>query len=270
MNPESLKRDDGQRQEKSTHAKRVNHLLTIFASIEDMLVSHRYKFVLFPDPLGSCPWIARALHPWLDQPIASDRSKSAETTLFNDMSPAEAELSFDMMGIPFHEYTRIAIIRNPYAKMAQLYYRISITDPAWRMRQHVGLELPQFGRWLRSTRTNGVGAGYRTSARWRKFGAWSAEAWCGDQITHTVRANNAADELAPIFAEIGISPAFGDRNIHELGGRRLARLYNAETNELIRERYQSDLRLYRDEPAQLRLVSNRPARQVLPRYRSVA
>ena len=256
--------------EKTLHAMRVNHLLIILASIRVMLVSHRHKFILFQDPLGTCPWMERVLQPWLDQPVASKPDKSSALTLSNGMSPTEAERAFDKMGLPFREYTRIAMIRNPYAKMAQLYYRICVTDPVWRLRHHVGLELPEFGRWLRSTKTKGVGAGYPTSASWRKYGAWSAETWCSNRITHTVRVNHAVEDLKPIFAGIGLAPAFGNRECHELGDLRLTRLYNAESSALIRDRYASDLRLYQEDPVQLRPATKRPAQQWQPSYQSVA
>ncbi len=249
---------------------RVNQLLTFLFSIRRMLVSHRNKFIVFEDPLGACPWIARSLQPWLDQPIMSDIAQVAETPFFNGMSPGEAELAFDMQGLVFRDYTRIAIVRNPYAKMAQLYYRIAMTDPVWRMRQHLGLSLPRFGTWLRQTRNSGRGAGYLNGTRWRKFGAWSADAWCGDAITHTVRASHAVADLNRIFEGLGIAPAFGHRRVHELGVQRLSRLYDNKSNMLIRQRYQSDLKLLKSETTHLHLVPTRPSRPALLPYKSVA
>ena len=237
------------------HVMRVNLFLINLPSIQVMLVSHRYKFVLFTDPLGTCPWIARALQPWLDQPVASERRKCRNALLFADMSPHEANLAFHRMGRDFSDYTRIAIIRNPYAKMAQLYYRIAITDPVWRARQHLGLDLPSLNRWLHGTRTDRSGAGYRNSPAWRRHGAWSADAWCGDHITHMVRASHLAEELTPIFNGLGISPAFGHRTVHELGRQRLARLYDKQTCDLVRVRYAADLALYQRDTTNLRLIA---------------
>jgi hypothetical protein len=252
------------------HAIRANQLLTFLFSIRRMLVSHRKKFIVFEDPLGACPWIARSLQPWLDQPIMAERVRGAETPFFNGMSPDEAALAFDMQGLVFRDYARIAIIRNPYAKMAQLYYRIAMTDPVWRMRQHLGLHIPKFEHWLRHTRSTGRGAGYPGGTRWRKFGAWSADAWCGDHITHTVRASHAVGDLKEVFAGLGIAPAFGDRRVHELGAQRLSRLYDNESNKLIQKRYQSDLALLKSETTHLRLVRSAPKTTFLPGYKSVA
>ncbi|MEJ6403163.1 hypothetical protein [Yoonia sp. 2307UL14-13] len=233
-------------------------------------MSHRYQFVLFPDPLNACPWVGPALRPWLDQPVASSRNGNAGIPFFHGMSPAEARLAFDVQGLNFGDYTRIAIIRNPYAKMAQLYYRIAMTDPLWRMRDHVGIDIPRFGRWLRMTRPDGLGAGYRGSARWRRFGAWSAEHWCGPHVTHTVRADAAAEELTTVFDKIGISPAFGDRTVHEPTGQRLARLYDSESWALIRQRYRHDLLRYRMQDCQRPLRSLPVVDDTVIPYRSVA
>jgi hypothetical protein len=235
-----------------------------------MLVSHGYKFIVFEDPLGACPWLGRTLQPWLDQPILGDHGRIAETPFFNGMTPGEAELAFDMHGLVFRNYARIAIMRDPFAKMAQLYYRVAMTDSVWRMRQHLGLELPRFSNWLRQTRNNGNGAGHRYSARWRKFGAWSADAWCGDSITHTVRANHAVADLNAVFKELGIAPAFGDRQVHELGAQRLSRLYDLESNALIRDRYQSDLAIQHRESFNMHNVPAVTARPALQYYKSVA
>jgi hypothetical protein len=37
------------------------------------------------------------------------------------MSPAEAELAYNLSDLRFRDYTRIAVIQNPLRKMAQLY-----------------------------------------------------------------------------------------------------------------------------------------------------
>ena len=221
-----------------------------------MLISRRCRFVLFPDPMGSCHWMRRALEPWLDQPVAKAKGDSARTFFFRGMSPAEAELAFDMTGHAFRSYTRIAIVQNPYRKMAQLYDRIAATDRVWRTRHRLGLPDPNFGRWLHHTRADGTGAGYPHGPRWRRFGAWSADAWCDSRISHIVRADTAKDELDHFFRQIGISPAFACR-ASDQGVSQLADMsrYNATSTELIRTRYKSDLRLFHTAASDLRLVA---------------
>lgn len=229
----------------STHAIRVNKLLTISNYVQIMLISHSYRFALFPEPMGACPWIDLALDPWLDQPVATTKNAVAGSYFFRDMSPSEAELAFDMAGFAFRSYTRIAIVQNPYAKMAQLYDRIAATDRVWRTRRMLGFKNPEFTRWLRSTQPNGNGAAFHTGPRWRRFGAWSAAEWCGDRITHVVRAETAEQDLPEIFRGIGIAPAFGGRAIDALKlGQSVTSRYDDEARTLIRERYEWDLQLY--------------------------
>ena len=180
---------------------------------------------------------------------------SGATTLFNGMTPKEAEFAFDMMGFAYRNYTRIAVVRNPIYKLSQLYDRIAATDRIWQLRRNLGAADPDFGRWLHSTRPDGMGAGHKSSPRWRRFGAWSAEAWCGDHITHTVRAECAEDDLKKVFGEIGLAPAFGV-NAGDAPGRLLRRHQFDDTSmALIQERYSWDFRLYHRYASNLRLVA---------------
>lgn len=219
-------------------------------------MSHSCRFVLFPDPMGACPWIARALEPWLDQPIVGKRGATMGSHFFCDMSPAEAELAFDMAGFAFRNYARIAIIRNPLNKMPQLYDRIAATDKVWRMRRRVGASNPSFTRWLSSTRPNGFGAAPLGGPRWRRFGAWSAEDWCGDHISHIVRAEHAEDELSKVFQEIGLSPVFGGRALDALKLKQPSwARYGQEAREIVRDRYAWDLSFYENNSAVLKLVA---------------
>ncbi|WP_296427363.1 hypothetical protein [Yoonia sp.] len=220
-----------------------------------MFVSHSCRFVVFPDPLGACPWMARALQPWLDQPVAADQHSSGAITLFDGMTPAEAELAFDIMGMPFRNYVRIAIVRNPYLKMSQLYDRIADTDRVWQLRRRLGASDPDFARWLRSTRADHVGAGHRTGPRWRRFGAWSAKEWCGDHITHIARAEFAKHDLTQAFKAIGICPAFGGRASDANYVLPVGRHYDSASTDLIRKRYDWDLSFYEGAGPHLRLVA---------------
>ncbi len=220
-----------------------------------MLISHSHRFILFPDPMGACPWVTHALMPWMDQPL--QRHKGMGGIFFQGMSPAEAEWAFDMAGYAYRSYTRIAIVRNPYTKMAQLYDRIAATDRLWRMSQRVGRTAPSFTQWLASTRPNGNGAAMTSAGpRWRRFGAWSAVDWCQDRVTHVVRAETAEQDLPEIFREVGVSPVFTDRPLDALRLRQpVSGRYDAAAKNLIRERYDWDLQFYEAEPTDLRLVA---------------
>lgn len=220
-----------------------------------MLVSHGCKFILFSDPLDSCPWIERALAPLLDQPIAVSKRNASDNYFFRGMSPAEAELAFDMSGLAFRGYMRIAVIQNPFTKMQQLYQRIAETDRVWLMRERMGLGAPDYVRWLRSTRPDGLGAGHRGSPRWRRFGAWSARAWCGNRITHFVRAEHAARDLGAIFEKFGITTDISGRIGDPGNAHPLQFDQSTQVNELIYDRYHWDMQFYQPARSNLRLVA---------------
>ena len=221
-----------------------------------MFVSHRCQFVVFSDPLTSCAWLEKTLAPWADQQIAPARQRLGNTLFFNGMSPAEAEVAFDRSDLPFRNYTRIAVVQNPFRRMAQLYDRIAETDHFWRLRRKAGWPVPEFGTWLRSTKPNGKGAGLTYGPRWRRFGAWSADAWADGRVTHFVRAENADADLRHVFRQMGIVPLF---SASESDGRphRFHEMlrYDAATIDLIRQRYGADLQLYHGTSPNLRLVA---------------
>ncbi|MEO0930209.1 MAG: hypothetical protein AAFY14_06115, partial [Pseudomonadota bacterium] len=92
--------------------------------------------------------------------------------------------------------------------------------------------------------------------RWRRFGAWSGQDWCADHVSHVVRAENAQDELAEVFQDIGISPAFGGRALDALTLMRSAESrYDAEARRIMKDRYAWDLALYARNADNLRLVA---------------
>lgn len=221
-----------------------------------MFVSHRCQFVVFNDPLKSCQWLQKSLSPWVDQSVAPAKRSSDKSLFFNGMSPAEAELAFDLSGLPFHNYTRIAVVQNPFRRMAQLYDRIASTDPLWRLRKRAGWAVPDFSTWLKNTRSDGIGAGSVLGPRWRKYGAWSADAWADGRITHFVRAETVADDLRAVFRQMGVAPILGDNHKEEEMHRFAEMLrYDASTMEIIRQRYRSDLKLYHRPAPKLRLVA---------------
>lgn len=221
-----------------------------------MFISHRYRFIVFPDPLGSCRWLNRALAPWVDQHIGAAPGARRDTLLFQAMTPQEAEIAFALMGRAFDSYTKIAIVENPYKRMARLYERIVQMDPVWQLRGKVGLANPTFGSWLEKTKARGVGAGTRFSPRWQRLGAWSADAWADGRINRFVRADNAAQDLQRVFdqmitAPVIVSPAQEHR---DTSFKEMSR-YDAKSTKLIEQRYKSDLQIFHTQRHDLHLAA---------------
>ena len=221
-----------------------------------MLISHRHRFVVFLDPLGSCQWVRRTLDPWLDQPVGSSKTADTTTVFFHGMSPAEAELAFDMSGHPFRNYMRIAIVQNPFVRIVQLYDRIAAVDPIWQARRRLGLQNPDFVRWLHHTRADGYGAGYPRGPRWRRFGSWSADTWCDGRISHIARAEHAKEDLQTIFRQRDIALSIDCRAIGQNSNTAIEmERYDLASATLIQSRYASDLGFYQQHQNELSLVA---------------
>lgn len=221
-----------------------------------MFISHRCQFIVFSDPFQTSDWLHRTLVPWCDQIVAPTRKKTSKSMFFNGMSPAEAELAFDLLDLPFHKYTCISVVQNPFRRMAQLYDRIVATDPIWKLRQKAGWAIPDFAEWLERTKPDGIGAGHRFAPRWQKFGAYSADAWSGGRITHHLRAENAGQDLRDVFLKMGLVPAFSRDPNSDVPDRMPEMLrYDATTMDIVRQRYSSDLKAYGKQEPRLRLVA---------------
>lgn len=220
-----------------------------------MLISHRCRFIIFADPLTHCDWVQQAFAPWSDQEVAPFKTLG-KTVFFHGMSPTEAEVAFARRDLPFNNYTRIALVQNPFRRMVHLYDRIAATDPVWRIRRRLGLPVPDFRTWLEYTKPDSHGAARAFGPRWRRFGAWSTTAWANDRVTHFVRAETANDDLRRVFGRIGVTPLFQapdqSNAVHKF--REMLR-YDTAAIQIIRDRYAADLKLYHSAAPELRLVA---------------
>ncbi|MEM8537363.1 MAG: hypothetical protein AAGF56_05820 [Pseudomonadota bacterium] len=209
-----------------------------------MLISHRHRFVVFPDPLDVCPYIRRALDPWIDRSLRHLATGRAGLSTSTIMTPTEVARDFPAGEGRFDDYTRIAILQDPYQRMAQLYHMICHSDRYWQLRQDWRFGVPSFDRWLAATRPFGRGAGHILSPRWRRHGAWAAEPWCAGHVTHVARAEAAADDLSQIFRLRDIAPSFSCRDSDQTGvAVPDKRIYTQGSVALIEARYAVDLRL---------------------------
>ena len=221
-----------------------------------MFVSHRYQFIVFPDPLGSSAWLNRALGPFVDQQIGATPGARDDTLLFHQMTPQEAEIAFSLTGLTFANYMKVAIVENPFKRMARLYDRIAISDPVWQLREKLGGAHPTFGHWLKKTKAHGVGAGTRFSPRWQRLGAWSADVWAANRIDHFVRADAADHDLRQIFRQLNFAADAGSamRTTDKAQFLDMAR-YDPASTALIKQRYQSDLEILHCQQHELHLAA---------------
>lgn len=220
-----------------------------------MIISHRCHLVLFFDPLEPCQWLQQALAPWADQPVAPGNHGTRQTPFHQDMTPAEARTAFTRAGLDFDSYTRIAVVQNPFRKLAGLYDRTRRTDPIWRIKSRAGWQVPDFRSWLISGQYGCSGPLARLAPRWRRFGALSTKTWAAGQINSFVRAEFAASDLRIAMRQLDVVPAVdlvAKQKTHRFP--ELLR-YDSETLAIVRRRFGADLRLYGGLGAGLDLVA---------------
>lgn len=209
-----------------------------------MIVSHRHRFIYFPDPLDGSPALSAGFAPFGDALVLPENGRDAASSFHTGMSPQEAAWAFDATGLAFRSYLRIAVVQNPFIRLVRLYHKIAQTDPLWRARKRAGLGRKEFPRWLKNTRAHGWGAGNRTSPRWRRFGAWSAEHWCGSHISHAIRQECIEPDLTAILSLIGVAPGFDDDFTHASVADSWPSYYTPNAIDIVRRRYGWDLDAY--------------------------
>ena len=206
-----------------------------------MIVSHERRFIVFCDPLGAGQTVLHALSPWGDVNVVAERQRSNKNPFFHGMTPQEAEWQFDGMGLAFRSYLRISLTEHPFARLARLYDRIAQTDTLWQMRHLTGIGLPNFQNWLSNTKLDGLGAGSRSSPRWRQHAAWSAKVWEAGKINHTVRAEAIEEDLSPILGELGIAPSLDVSHQTKFAQDAWLARYGAQSTALMMKRYGWDM-----------------------------
>lgn len=169
-----------------------------------MIISHSRRFILFNNPFTGSDGLCRTLEELNEEPVVAFDQRIPERPFYHHMSPREAAWTFDAMGLPFHEYERITLIRNPFLRLPEVYTQIVNQDRLWRLRELSGLGRPSFETWLTRIRTDGRGGGGSSSQRWRRFGTWSVDAWCDGSISAVVDAQEATDRLPEIFGQLGV------------------------------------------------------------------
>lgn len=210
-----------------------------------MLISHRCRFIFFSDPLLSCDWVNRALAPWADQGVAVAKRPWLRGCFYQGMSPDAAKRVFDQKDMPFAGYTRIALVENPFRRMVHQYDQLAVTDPVWRLRQAIGLELPTFTQWLKTMDTTTTVQPFL-----------SATKWAGGHIGHFIRAEFAEQDLRPVLQTMGVRPLMAppDQSTPVQKFREMLR-YDQEAIDIVRRHFSDDLTLYHSPTPYLRLVA---------------
>lgn len=186
----------------------------------------------------------RGLLPLGDTRILPLGERDNDTPFATGMSPTEAEWAFDSAGLAYRSYLRVAVVQNPFIRMARLYEKIAQHDPLWQARERTGFGRRDFGAWLASTRPDGLGAGTKHGPRWRRFGAWSAKHWCGDMVSHVIRQEAIEDDLTTVLSILGVAPGFDHDFTRAATPLDWRSYYDDRATAIIQDRYGWDLAQY--------------------------
>lgn len=205
-----------------------------------MIVNHSLRFVFFVNPMTGSGRLWRALLPLAEEEVAVFRARSGPEDLYRAMPPAEARRALATRGIDLGSYRSLTLVRDPFARLPDVYRRIAATDPAWRRRRDAGLGDPPFCDWVRTTSPRGRGAGGRAHEVWRRFGTWSAAVWSGGVVDHVLPVEHLDDTLPPLLSLLGLPPVdLPPSATPPPGDWRTS--YDAETAALVARRYRADL-----------------------------
>lgn len=169
-----------------------------------MIVSHRHRFIFFHNPLTASSRLVRYLESWNEEPVVDFRARMPDRPFYHNMSPTEADNAFQRLGWDFLSYRRISCVRSPYTRLPALFGRIQSEDWSWRLRARLGLSTPTFVSWLGQVVPHGRGAGGPPTERWRRFGAWSIEAWCNNRLSHVIPIEKLGQHLPQLLVELGL------------------------------------------------------------------
>ncbi|PRX33914.1 Sulfotransferase family protein [Meinhardsimonia xiamenensis] len=214
-----------------------------------MIVSHSRRIVFFSFPKTGSETLRSLLAPIGEEPVLPYHSRSRLYPFYPHMPPREAEAVFRARGWDFSAYRRITVVRNPYPRLVSLYRMILEADGLWRLRRRLGLGVPDFERWLVSTRPDGRGGGGRAHQRWRRFGTWSARAWLHDAkgrplVTDVLRLERLATDLLPLLADLGLAVPAQLPMINARPRVDWRSWYGEMTRALIARRYAWDLQTF--------------------------
>jgi hypothetical protein len=208
-----------------------------------MIICHSRRFILFSNPKTGSESLRHLFANWSEEEVVPYRHRTDPHQFYPHMPPAEAAAAFAQKGLNFGDYERVTMVRNPFDRLVSLYRMIAEVDGLWRLRRGFGLGQQSFPNWLASTRPDGRGGGGREHQRWRRFGTWSAEAWCAGKITHVVRLEHLAQDLAPVLTALDLAPG-AMPHVNARPPIRLEDYYDPHSIALVRRRYASDLRTF--------------------------
>ncbi|WP_422035947.1 sulfotransferase family 2 domain-containing protein [Reyranella sp.] len=86
-----------------------------------MIISHRHRLIYFSIPKTGSEAVRRYLSPISEVEIVRFARRTPKKPFYSHMRPCEAQQTFAELGWEFGDYSKIATVRNPWARLASLF-----------------------------------------------------------------------------------------------------------------------------------------------------
>lgn len=209
-----------------------------------MIISHTHRIVFYSNPKTGSESLRSLLAPLNEEPVRPWKNCTSRHPFYPHMPPTEALNVFAAMGWNFAQYRHITCVRNPFPRLVSLYEMIREVDGVWALQNRLGFSPPSFQKWLERTRPNGLGGGGRSHQRWRRFGAYSADAWCAGLVPFVLRLEHLEQEWPVLIARLGLPVSYEVPHENKRVTRNWAEYYDSATTPIVMNRYAKDLQRF--------------------------
>jgi hypothetical protein len=206
-----------------------------------MRISHKYKFIFFSNPKTGSESLREILNPYSDIKDCLHNEVSEENPFYSHITPREVSRIFEDKGWDYDSYYKFICVRNPYTKLVSLYEMIY---RRWPIK-------PSFSKWLKNTKTHGVGGGGKKHEKWRQYGAYSLENMIFDDksnilVDSILKLEDLSKELTITLNKIGINSdeiQIVRKNTNKKK-KRISEYYDDNLIELVNRRYEWEIRKF--------------------------
>lgn len=210
-----------------------------------MRISHKHKFIYYSIPKTASESVRFMLDSISDVKIVSYPQITAENPYYSHMRPCEVKRIFDAQQIDFDEYFSFATVRNPWKRMASLFYMARrYAGERWRV---------SFKEWLGSIDPENL-VSPPTNTKWYDHGllnyATFLEPGPGarpvnkifriedglEKIIDVIRKRRDLDDWSPKILDLNVRPNAASSSYAEL--------YDDDCIEIVRTLFSSDIEAY--------------------------
>jgi hypothetical protein len=167
-----------------------------------MRISHKNKFIFFSFPKTGSESVRLILDPFSDVRVVTYVERSLDNPFYSHMTPLEVLAVFEAKGWDFYSYSRILVVRNPWARLVSMYEMI-YRNPLKKYYR------PSFKKWLFSIDNKELGGGGKDSEKWKRYGTYSVDNFssdfCGNRlVSDIIKLEEMQDKFPQLLARLNL------------------------------------------------------------------